>query len=661
MSKVPYQRHESTNRYKVSYPMVAISFFVGILIGYERNSFSLTSNIRYENTEKKDNIGMAMYSDPRETTKEYVPTTIIELIGALSLEERKLRDKIKVEYGDYNDLLFDKSIHPEIIVMNNISRERLKRRMMIKILQSLSKENEPNKYEDDGNLREQDITFTWVTGGDSSAAGHGNLLEQSYTAVLEDTVKDVFASLGIKFIARNYAMGGYVSAPELALCMESIYGSDIDVLNWDFAKMDGTNHHRAALWGSRAGVHPSKPILFMMDDLSSKRFETFLYLEKNGLGVALMNGNAYKHLRKRMPDSNDNFIEVDEIPDALRYFICGETIEGSASCEDSMRFNACETEEGLLCKQNKWRTKDKCIDARYQTSWHPGWKEHLLRGRLLGYFLSNMLFEAVIDLRDLQYKFNNNIDILNFLFVQDGADVAQYLSSPPDVGIWQVDAETFMNVNGNRLFRSQVICHSALLPSRARIDGLVTDSFLTDSRRNADEFGGFDIGLNMHLMSTPDDGKSPLSFDPNDRQRCDALEIDHKDFFYIREGDGWLSLNVPTNSELEVLGKSKPSFSHEKRHDGLILVCLKICPLGRCPDAAIGFGTLRRNRRLFVTVDGKPVETVKRLEGCHFLAGKEGINWGPGAKMDGNQYELKLKVDDPGTGHWCRISSVILF
>ena len=50
--------------------------------------------------------------------------------------------------------------------------------------------------------------FVWATGGASTAAGHGNLLNETYTAFLERAVKDVFAAVGIGFEARNYAIGG---------------------------------------------------------------------------------------------------------------------------------------------------------------------------------------------------------------------------------------------------------------------------------------------------------------------------------------------------------------------------------------------------------------------------------------------------------------------
>ena len=75
------------------------------------------------------------------------------------------------------------------------------------------------------------IFFTWVTAGDSSAAGHGNLYSQSYTAILEETVQHHFEALGIQFLTKNYATGNYNSAPELALCINEVFGGDLDVLD----------------------------------------------------------------------------------------------------------------------------------------------------------------------------------------------------------------------------------------------------------------------------------------------------------------------------------------------------------------------------------------------------------------------------------------------
>ena len=62
-----------------------------------------------------------------------------------------------------------------------------------------------------------DTRFVWATGGHSAAAGHGNLYNESYTAFMVRGVKNVFESIGIDFVGRNYGMGGMDSGPQLAL------------------------------------------------------------------------------------------------------------------------------------------------------------------------------------------------------------------------------------------------------------------------------------------------------------------------------------------------------------------------------------------------------------------------------------------------------------
>jgi hypothetical protein len=72
--------------------------------------------------------------------------------------------------------------------------------------------------------------LTWATGGHSASAGHGNFFRDSYTSRMEMAVKPLFKSIGLEFEARNYAMGGTDSAEEVALCMNQIFGRDIDFI-----------------------------------------------------------------------------------------------------------------------------------------------------------------------------------------------------------------------------------------------------------------------------------------------------------------------------------------------------------------------------------------------------------------------------------------------
>jgi len=108
-----------------------------------------------------------------------------------------------------------------------------------------------------------------VRAGDSAAVAHGNMYSQSYTTILEQTVKWAFDAVGIEFIARNHAMADFGSGTELAMCTESLYGTNIDVLSWDFSRVDRLSDYRRNLWGNRAAVHLSRLILMVMD--SSER------------------------------------------------------------------------------------------------------------------------------------------------------------------------------------------------------------------------------------------------------------------------------------------------------------------------------------------------------------------------------------------------------
>jgi hypothetical protein len=45
-------------------------------------------------------------------------------------------------------------------------------------------------------------------------------------------------------------MGQYSSGPELSLCMNEVFGDDIDVLMWDFASLQPEPVHKTILWGA---------------------------------------------------------------------------------------------------------------------------------------------------------------------------------------------------------------------------------------------------------------------------------------------------------------------------------------------------------------------------------------------------------------------------
>jgi hypothetical protein len=113
----------------------------------------------------------------------------VDVLKQMALKGKKqFDDMVLAEYGKYAEQLFNS---PEAALnyfkspsdvaasknTNNTtidkSRDRLKRRIKIKVIESQL---------NNGN----DITnFTWVIGGHSAAAGHGNLLRQAYANIIE--------------------------------------------------------------------------------------------------------------------------------------------------------------------------------------------------------------------------------------------------------------------------------------------------------------------------------------------------------------------------------------------------------------------------------------------------------------------------------------------
>ena len=352
--------------------------------------------------------------DQPEPIRAYQQETMVELLGELSQQKSLQESSMKQMFGpEFYGLLFENpELMDKLFVMDAHSKERLLRRLMIKVLeaqfpQSKSKSNINSKFglnkkgksEPSHIERATSSTFIWATGGDSGAAGHGNLFKQSYTKVMEDTVKGAFKAIGIDFQGRNYGMGGYSSGPELALCMEAIYGTDLDILVWDFASAEEVYKHwygdeneaaswkdsdmsyKASLWAHRAGIHPTKPILFMMDSgTKSIRVKKVQNLVDRGMGLVLMDSDGMAVVKSILPitttvnPTQEEILYKESLPPNLQYIRCeNDAIEGSVPCDDPKSYLMCDDQEASVCREHKFDTHEICTNARHQRSYNPGW------------------------------------------------------------------------------------------------------------------------------------------------------------------------------------------------------------------------------------------------------------------------------------------------
>ena len=306
--------------------MIWIAFFIGFLIGMEirlglDGATSLLGPTLLEHQQIQEQARLQQQQQREKEENNILPKTYLELLS-LVFHQRKdvVEKKLQSEYAHYYGLTFDPSfLHRQLFIG---SHERLIRRIMFKIIFAQRNQkghisthnlkttsNDSNGNNEAGNEDEKVTatkpllsTLTWVTTGDSIAAADGNYLFQSYTHILEDTVKDAFAAVGIQFLTKNYATSYHIpetTSMEPYICMESLFGADIDILSWETLPLKKRKPINVDLWSKYANRHPTKPIIFLMDDIHIPSSQHFIALDNKGIPAIFMNQDAFHQLHLR--------------------------------------------------------------------------------------------------------------------------------------------------------------------------------------------------------------------------------------------------------------------------------------------------------------------------------------------------------------------------
>lgn len=294
-----------------------------------------------------------------EQKKKWTNTsTMLEL----ALQARDVAiDKMKSDYSEeyFAKLFLDdggqslggRTMFRSVNETTNFSRETFQRKLKIKILEvqnasrncgegkvvadaSSSREGS-SSMEDHHHHAAHFSRFVWTTAGHSIAAGHGNLFNETMTAVLERRVTDVFSVIGIDFEARNFGIGGSTSGPEFALCMESIYGNDVDLITWDFGVSDQKDYWLLPFFAMRARSMVSHPVMLALrlsDTETSKemqdRLEYLKMAEDLTCPVLYLDPTAWMRVREKLPDTATLSTEkVNALPSFVRDFKCGSVVE----------------------------------------------------------------------------------------------------------------------------------------------------------------------------------------------------------------------------------------------------------------------------------------------------------------------------------------------
>jgi hypothetical protein len=345
--------------------------------------------------------GTALYVDPDRPVPGMDDATIAKIRSVKSLRKNFQAAKdafiqeLKRDYGEHYSSIFnqggipmgrlafrsaslmDDAVVPESFANSTsagrrldmgVSWERLKRKMVMKLLEAqlLAARNKKRKKSPGAEAPVPMPRFVWATGGHSAAAAHGDLVNESYTAVLERAVQPVLSELGVWFQGRNYAMGATASAPEVSLCHLPIFGNDIDMVSWDFGMTDGNNIGYMELYFRQASMSPSRPACLAMvigGGAEKQREGVLRHLEDSGVAAFYLADNLEKAIYGAFPDSFGlNETEYNALAPFVKNFKCEGLVEKSEPCTTE-----------------KFTPLPGC-EPRYRVHWHPGWYVVLIKG-----------------------------------------------------------------------------------------------------------------------------------------------------------------------------------------------------------------------------------------------------------------------------------------
>lgn len=601
-------------------------------------------------------------------------------VGRLVQEARReFEAKLKMDYGEENYVnIFTANgtsrgrrvILPGSGLINGPSTQRFKRKLKLKILgmqqvlrKSLNEadgectcggsdggeetENSRTRrlVSSDGDTLPLDKFYeriVWATGGHSAAAGHGNLFNESYTSYLEQAVTPTFAAIGIEFEGRNHAMGGTPSAPEIALCQEAVFGRDADIITYDYGMTDAGYWSKKTMYDERVGLHPNRPALLNINILVEDSEEEQKKLgreEARGLTVLYLNPQEFNSMKSSFPDMFGlNAEQINATAPFARHFKCRTFFEKGDP----------------YCGEKKYDNDLFCPDRGMMADWHPGWKMTALWGNTFAIYLSDMLIDAIEELKSA----SNQTDLLEQLRKEEDNDYKAFLTSATtkdstDYHLVPKEAELVNDgTNTSIFFTEPSVCHTARLPSQTRYLGIITE---TDQIGVHDYFKG--ISMKAARNITSDENSTipmPLVYDDDERQKgCDVeLNRDYRDYFFASNKMGWTTITIPNDAE------NRLYVEDSQKLQGVLVFCLVNCPWGNCPP-----GEMRKEEifsgQLRFEVDSVPVtNTTNLIDDCLVLRGAQGHHWQPNQH---GRYEFRTRVIGNSTEFaYLRISSLVL-
>mmetsp|Transcript_17977 Transcript_17977/g.33994 ORF Transcript_17977/g.33994 Transcript_17977/m.33994 type:complete len:620 (-) Transcript_17977:170-2029(-) len=569
-------------------------------------------------------------NDTLEATPRMLLTkTIVQMETDFQLAKARLLERLKVNYGpevfetvfmendcagDQTRCTIGRKTFTEGSSNSAVSWEKTVRKMKLNILEYLRS----------GQIQD----FVWATAGNDDAAGHGNFFNEQYTMVLQDRAKDMFDQIGLRLITRPFARSGATSAPELAACAKEIYGTDIDIITWDFGMTDGRTHWRIEFFAHRVHILPNHPVFLVLQaGTDPARKELVEHLTDQGM-TTLRQDEAYLVGRTLMfPDSKGKSDhELAQMTEYTRYFRCGYGIE-----------------TGGECGTNRFTQNGTCDDRENMKIWHHGWKWHAFHGDLYSLFLMEVVDDALQELKkeaedpEAEYERLTKDEMEDYREFEEEADI-----------LYEHKWNVHDSVTAMELYRDHTYCHTANIPAQTRYLGHVYNENVSD------DWFQYYHGQTLKFLRQRFPGPElSLTYIPKQRDtkyNCNhTLHIDSKDFFLATgRYDGYQTLVWPNDAEVKAYGEHVPK--------GIIAACASSCSFECGASPLLNADAIHSGKATF-RVNGEDVDSVIPFENCFLFVRKDGsLHW---PNNGSNQYELGVKVHI--RGKYFRFSSFILW
>lgn len=219
-------------------------------------------------------------------------------------------------------------------------------------------------------------SFVVAMAGHSSAAGHGNLFQQSYTLQIQWILEAVFSRIGVRHESRNFGMGG-LGTSQNGIAASSIYGPDVDFLIWDSGMTERELHLIDLLARQQIMGGIKVPVVWNMVPEVSIELLKHAGVEIGAIGTGL----------EGIPPAA-TLEEIENLPWAMRYVNCQQDLHDI--CRANEYIGHCWIDRPDFSPPMKQKE-----EPGGRASWHPGNRKHQVTGRILTMTILQALKEAL--------------------------------------------------------------------------------------------------------------------------------------------------------------------------------------------------------------------------------------------------------------------------